>query len=136
MKKYIIDTFEKWSNNSKISNKNIGSWIRSIHFTSPFFLLFFVIFGPRWIANIGITILIIIISSFIYFRCCLLSLLEKRICNDDINIVDAWLEMFGFKIFYHNKHKLNKQRYLGTFIIGIIYIVTILSIYYYRFMLY
>jgi hypothetical protein len=132
-KKKLIDKLEKWCNESKISNKNIGAWVRAYHFNAPIYMLFFVLYGPKWLADIGLFNLLIIILMFIYLRSCWLSLLEKRICSDDVNIVDLWIELFGYKVHYDNKIKLNEQRYRATYIIASIYLVILLGSYYNRF---
>ena len=133
-KKKFIDKMEKWCNESKISNKNIGAWVRAYHFNAPMYIFFFVLYGPKWLANLGLFHLLIILIMFIYLRACWLSLLEKRICKDDINIVDLWIEMFGYKINYQDKCKLNYQRYKATYIIATIYLLILFYFYYKRFL--
>ena len=132
-KNAFVSRLEKYCRTLPISDKNLGTWIRAIHFNQPIYMLFFIIFGPKWLADIGLLAVFITLILFIYLRGCWLSHLEKRICDDDINIVDAWLEFSGIIIDYNDRALLNQQRYKATFIIGSIWLFLIFFCYYYRF---
>ena len=132
-KNSFIDKLEKYCRSISISDKNLGSWISAVHFNLPFYTLFFIMFGPKWIADLSLIGVFITISLFIYLRGCCLSHLEKRICADDINIVDAWLELSGITIDYNDRALLNQQRYKATFLIARKYLFIIFVLYYYRF---
>jgi len=132
----FIDKWEAFVRKLPISEKNLGAWIRAFHFNLPIYMLFLVCFGPKEIALLGLLGVFGCLSIFIYLQSCWLSLLEKRICADDVNIVDAWIEVVSLKrIDYSpsNKKNLFKQRFKATMIIGISYIFVILFIYYNRF---
>ena len=130
----IIDYLEKICRKIPLSETNLGIWMRAFHINLPIYLLFGVIFTPRWLASICIIIAIIIIVPFIYFKGCWLSLLEKRICKNDFNVVDAFIELSGTEINYNDKLLLYTKRYKTTLLVFSIYIPTIFGIYYYRFM--
>ena len=132
-KNSFINRLENYCRSVSISEKNLGTWIRAIHFNLPIYMLLFIMFGPKWIANLGLIGVFITISLFIYLRGCWLSHLEKRICADDINIVDAWLELSGITIDYNDRALLNQQRYKATFLIGGTWLFTVFFLYYYRF---
>lgn len=132
-KNTFVNILEKYCRILPISDKNLGTWIRAVHFNQPIYMLFFIIFGPKWMADIGLLGVFITLILFIYLRGCWLSHLEKRICDDDINIVDAWLEFSGITIDYNDKALLNQQRYTATFIIGGTWLFVVFFCYYYRF---
>ena len=129
----FVDMLEKICKTVPVSERNIGAWIRVIHFSQPAFILFTLLFGPRWLANLGFIGSIVTMLLFIYLRGCWLSHLEKRICADDINIVDIWIELYGIKIDYSDRALLNRQRYTISIIVGSLWFITAISIYYYRF---
>lgn len=132
----FIDKLEKLVKKLPISEKNLGAWIRAFHFNLPIYMLLLIFFGPKYMALVGLTGVIICLFIFIYLQCCWLSLLEKRICSDDVNIVDAWIEAITFKrIDYNstNKKDLCKIRFKATMIIGSIYIFISFFVYYNRF---
>ena len=73
-----------------ISNKIIGLWIRSYHYTLPAYIFLTICLGPIYLVKICYFFLLIIILLFIYYRGCWLSIIEKELCEDDMNIAD-WL---------------------------------------------
>lgn len=132
-KNAYIDKLEMLCRNSPISDKNLGAWIRAYHFNLPVYIYLAVFFTSKTMADIALFGVLFILLSFIYLRGCWLSLLERRICTDDVNIVDAWIEWIGIKPHYDDKTLLNKQRYKATFIIGGIWLSAVLITYYLRF---
>lgn len=122
-----LDQAIRRCNNSKISNKNIGAYIRSFHFSVPIGMLLSVLYGPKWSALLGCVFTVVVFSLFINVKFCYLSLLEKKLCEDDINIVDPWIEMFNQKV-------SKKTRIAFTYKIGITYSLTMLILYYIRFL--
>tara|TARA_Y100000741_G_scaffold201571_2_gene153253 strand:+ start:2559 stop:3053 length:495 start_codon:yes stop_codon:yes gene_type:complete len=123
-----------------ISKNNIVYWIKSYHYSSPTILTLLILLGNIYIANFILIIIFIIVIAFFYFKSCLISLLEYNLCNDDNNIVDIWVEFFECKkIDYNNntrdyKINLSNKRFEYTIVIGGIWFITCLLIYYYRFL--
>ena len=120
--KNFISLIEK----NKIPKNIIGTWIRSLHFISPFILLFFVLTGSKYLAHLSIITLFILLAAFIYFNGCILSAFEKGLFENDENITDIFLYLSNYEI-------NNKNRYKITVIIAPIIIVIFISTYFYRF---
>jgi len=104
----------------------IGTWIRSFHFMAPFGLMAIYLFFPKHLVTIGIIVILLITSSFIYFRGCVLSVLEERLLGNDINIIDGLLLLL-------NKEINGKNRYQISMIIAVTFITFNISVYYCRF---
>ena len=140
-KKIINYLIKKILSKKYISKNNISIWIKTSHYSLPLILLLLISLGNIYIANLTLIIIIMIVIGFIYFRGCLISILEYNICSDKTNIVDIWIELFEYKkIDYNNntrdyKIKLSNKRFKYSIIIGGIWFFTSLLIYYYRFML-
>lgn len=132
-KKSFIDMCETHCRDFKVSDKNLGVWIRAYHFNLPLYIYFAILLCNKYIATISLIYALIIIILFVYLDGCWLSMLEKRICQDDINIVDFWIEWSGTEIAYHDINQLRKQRLKATMIIGSSWLFLTLLTYYLRF---
>ena len=132
-KKSFIDMCENHCRDFKVSDKNLGVWIRAYHFNLPLYIYFAILLCNKYIATISLIYALIIIILFIYLGGCWLSMLEKRLCHDDVNIVDFWIEWSGTKIAYHDIQLLRKQRLKATIIIGSSWLFLTLLTYYLRF---
>ena len=104
----------------------IGTWIRSFHFMAPFGIISVYLFFPKKLVTIGILLMLLITGSFIYFRGCVLSVLEENLLGNDINIVD------GLLIFL-NKEINGKNRYQISMLIAVTFIIFNICVYYCRF---
>jgi len=113
-------------NKLPITNKTFGLWVRAFHYTLPFYLFIFISLNSRRIANACIFFLLIIVSLYIYYRACFLSLMEIEFCRTDDNISDCVLETFNYEI-------SGKNRYIITPFVFICYIACIAFVYYFRF---
>ena len=128
-RKIIIDNILYFLDILKIKKEVYGTWIRSFHFMSPFIGIFIILFFNKISSIFYILYLFILIFLFHYYKGCYLSIIEKKLCNNDINIVDILLP-----IFYDNiEEDKNKRRYDITIKIGILYLIFCLTVYYYRF---
>ena len=132
-KKSFIDMCETHCRDFNVSEKNLGVWIRAYHFNLPLYIYFSILLCNKYIASISLVCAFIIIILFIYLGGCWLSMLEKRICHDDVNIVDFWIEWSGTKIAYGNDKLLRKQRFKATMMIGSSWLFLTLLTYYLRF---
>jgi hypothetical protein len=111
---------------SGLPDKTIGIFIRSYHVAAPRDFIIVSLFAPQIICFSIIMFLLVIYLLFALFDGCFLSILEQHFCNDDFTIIDPVLELF--KIDMNNKNKM-----LISFISGALYLLIILTIYYFRF---
>jgi len=118
---------------SWITNYNIGIWMRSVHLVSPFFLIFISLFHSERTTKLCIYFMITMFTLFLLLGDCWMSRLENRLCNDRMCIVDLVIESLGIDIYSLSYERQNKIRYSFTYIIATIFFVTLLVIYYYRF---
>lgn len=126
VRKEFIDRMEELCLSTGISKNNIGAWIRAYHFNAPVYMMGLCVFAPQWLAGISIFNMLVTIAMFFALNGCWLTLLEKRLCDEDVNIVDAWIEFFGDEISH-------KKRMQYTYIIGAVCISIMLLVYRWRF---
>lgn len=125
----MIQYIKRFSIYTNIKEDIIGQWIRIFHFTCPFIGLILIIYFNKYICFLYLCFLFTCLSLFIYFKGCFLSIIEKELCKNDINIVDIFLCLL-YKDIEKNK---NRNRFQITFIIGIFYILFVILVVYYRF---
>ena len=123
----IIDYFTTKCYTSIFSLKTLGIMMRSFHMSFPIYCLLLCIFAPKPIVLFTILLVIIVFFMFFAFNGCILSMIEKKVCNDDFFITDPLLELLEW-----DKNK--KNRFNITMIIGLLYYVMFGIIYYIRFM--
>ena len=109
-----------------LSNHMIGNTIRSIHGSLPIIFFVIVLFGTFNVVIITNIIILLLLLSFILFKGCILSKLEKKLCKEDFVITDPLFEILDIEI-------NNQNRYYTLYWIGIPYIIIINIIIYYRF---
>jgi len=126
LKYKIIDYLEDKCNKSKINNYIIGQNIRALHVAIPIFLVTLVFLANKQIVKLVIIYFIIIIFLFIYFDSCLLTLLERRLCNDKFTIFDIILELLNLPID-------NKTQKIVSMITMIVIFILCILVYYLRF---
>jgi hypothetical protein len=122
---YLIDTINSFNNN-RLSKKSIGEIIRAIHFTTPINIIILLCISPRYICNLIMLYILLISILFITFDGCFLTIIEQYYCEDTFTIIDPSLELL-------NIEKTNKNRFLVSIPIAILYIAIIFIIYGYRF---
>lgn len=126
LKYKIIDYLEDKCNKCKINNYIIGQNLRALHVAIPIFLMTLVFLASKEIVKLVIIYFIFIIFLFIYFDSCLLTLLERRLCNDKFTIFDILLEIFNLPIDSKTQKKVSK------IVLALIFILSLL-VYYLRF---
>ena len=104
----------------------LGNLIRSTHGSLPIIFLTLISCGSFKTVIITNIIVIILLVSFIVFKGCILSKLEKKLCKEDFVITDPLFEIMEIEI-------NNENRFKTLYYIGIPYIVIINLIIYYRF---
>jgi hypothetical protein len=126
LKYKIIDYLEDKCNKSKINNYTIGQNVRALHVAIPIFLITLVFLASKQIVKLVIIYFIFVIFLFIYFDSCLITLLERRLCNDKFTIFDILLEIFNLPIESKTQKKVSK------IVLALIFVLCIL-VYYFRF---
>lgn len=126
LKYKIIDYLEDKCNKCKINNYTIGQHFRALHVAIPMVLMTLVFLASKEIVKLVIIYFIFIIFLFIYFDSCLLTLLERRLCNDKFTIFDILLEILNLPM----DSKTQKLVSMTTMIV--IFILCLL-VYYLRF---
>ena len=64
-KKSFIDMCENHCRDFKVSDKNLGVWIRAYHFNLPLYIYFAILLCNKYIATISLIYALIIIILFI-----------------------------------------------------------------------
>jgi hypothetical protein len=126
LKYKIIDYLEDKCNKCKINNYIIGQNLRALHVAIPIFLMTLVFLASKQIVKLVIIYFIFVIFLFIYFDSCLVTLLERRLCNDKFTIFDILLEIFNLPIESKTQKKVSK------IVLTLIFILCLL-VYYLRF---
>lgn len=121
-----LNYIEESCKSLSLSNMMIGNTIRSIHGSLPIIFLIMILFAPFNIAIITNIIVFILLISFILFRGCILSKLERKLCKEDFIITDPIFEILDIEI-------NNKNRFYTLYWLGIPYVILINFIIYYRF---
>jgi hypothetical protein len=111
----ILDDIIKKIDQSKISNKCVGVWIRAMHFNAPIYLLLMILFGNFNISLMAIILLMLNALLYIILGGCWITKLEKELCGDSVDGVDLLLDIINIKNTENNKD-------VGTVIVGTIVI--------------
>jgi len=122
----ILNSIEEGCNELTLSNHTIGNLIRSMHGSLPIIFLTLISCGSFKVAIITNIIVFILLLSFVVFRGCILSKLEKKLCKTDFIITDPLFEIMEIEI-------NNENRFKTLYWIGIPYILLVNFIIYYRF---
>ena len=126
LKYKIIDYLEDKCNKCKINNYIIGQNLRALHVAIPIFLMTLVFLASKQIVKLVIIYFIFVIFLFIYFDSCLVTLLERRLCNDKFTIFDILLEILNLPTDSKTQKKVSK------IVLALIFILSLL-VYYLRF---
>lgn len=109
-----------------ISDNALGYSIRAIHYLSPV-LCFMIILVGSYNKSVAVFIyLLIALIAFLYFDGCFLSIIEYKLSNMDMNMVDPFLLVTGYE-------RINKNRYNCSLILATIYLSILSIIFYIRF---
>jgi hypothetical protein len=126
-RKYIVAGYLKLlCDKSSISNHTIGMYIRGWHIMTPLYSIILMFYISKLLYRILILYLLFLLIAFIYFKGCVLTVLEKELCGDTFTFIDPVLEYY--------KIELNsKNRYNISLISAKLYLAITFTIYYYRF---
>lgn len=122
---HFINKFDTF-NNGKLSKKSIGEMIRGIHFATPVNIIVLLCISPQYICNLIMLYMLCVLTSFTIFDGCFLTIIEQYYCEDNFTIIDPSMELL-------NIEKTNRNRFLVSIPIAIIYIAITFIIYDYRF---
>ena len=125
--KQCIDWLEDFSGKQRLSRRSVGICMRSLHFNAPLYIILFVTFCPKIIADLTALYFAVILLFFYLFRGCWMTMLETRLCNDDFVIIDPFIEFFGCEI-------NPEMRYNFTMVVMLYFLTWFIWIYYYRFL--
>lgn len=125
-KKQCVLYLENLVCSRRLSNKSNGLLIRAFHMSSPLVILMILCIGSHVFIYIILLFLTISAISFFIFNGCIISMLETRLCQDDFNVMDPFLE-------YMSMEKTNANRLGITYKIMFIYAILILCILFFRF---
>lgn len=104
----------------------LGKSIRIIHGLLPYIIITIALYSNKIICEFTIFFVIIILILFMHYGGCFISNYEKKLLNDNINVVDIYLKLFNLEINRSNR------KYVSLY--GIVFLqVLIIIIYYYRY---
>lgn len=112
----FIDILYNLTTYLPFEKKTLAIIIRSLHILLPYIFIIFLLHNKKKFKPIIGIIIIFALSGFILFGKCWVSLLEKKLSNDQFNIMDPYIEIFHFE-------KNNKNRMVFTFILTAIYAI-------------
>jgi hypothetical protein len=122
----LLKKIEKVCKITGLSKNSLANIIRTFHYSSPFFLIFFVAYGPLPFVISSVIFVCLIYFFFFKFRGCILSRIESEMLEDDFCITDPTLEICRMKI-------TNKNRYKISYIVGTTFLLIFILIIYMRF---
>ena len=80
----IVEHFKNKCDNRKLSKKSLGIMMRSFHMSTPVFFILISLFAPKHIVWVVIFLLVVIFLMFFIFDGCILSMIENKVCNNQI----------------------------------------------------
>jgi len=104
----------------------VGFMLKVFHFNIPFYCLVLILFSPIRVSLVCVSLLIFAVINFIYFKGCILSKIEYKLCKNDINIIDPFILLCRDKI-------NNEKRYKYTLYLAASYFITAALILYIRY---
>lgn len=128
-KNKIIDAYVsllKSFNFFKLSDKNLGFFIRAFHVNLPFYFVILMVYGSKVQNIILLFFLMLAFICFILFNGCILSKIENKIDGEDITIIDPFLDSLSME-------KTSKNRMIISFIIVFFYLLFAVLTFSYRF---
>jgi hypothetical protein len=126
-RKSVIEWHVELLRSFNLSDKTIGFYIRSMHVHTPVYLIIAMLYCGNYFIALSILICLgIAFAFFVMFDGCVLSKIEQALDDQDITIVDPFLEMLGIE-----KTKTARMRISLLFAVG--YMILMVGIFYWRF---
>ena len=120
----FLNKFVSLVNNSNLSSKSVGFFIRAIHSIVPIILLFLLLFSGKKQFIIIIFFNLFIYALFVIFDGCILSKLELKLINDNFTVIDPFLEIFDIDVTNKNRKKYSIYSWIsGFFFIILLYYI-------------
>ena len=101
-------------------------YIRGWHIMTPIYTIILMFYFSKLSYHILIFNLFFVFSAFIYFKGCVLTVIESKLCGDTFTFIDPILE-------YNNIELNSKNRYNVSFIVANLYLALTFIIYFFRF---
>ena len=102
----------------KLPPNMLGLFIKIAHFNTPLSVFGMMLICPRIIAYLLTTVIWWVVMIFFYFNGCFLSVVEYKLDNQDITMMDPLIYMCGDKV---NKQTRNTYSlYIGTYYVFIL----------------
>ena len=109
-----------------LSDDMTGFLLRTIHFHIPgYFLLLFLLLPIKY-APYALIPLLIPFIAFFYFQGCFLTIVEYKLCKNDLNIIDPYILAFSDDVTDDNRYKYT----LG---VSFVYFFIVFLILYFRY---
>ncbi len=110
---------------SGLPDKTLGFLLKSLHFHTPWYHMIYFMFLPKPFALLALVPLLIAFVLFMYLDGCFLTIVEYKLCQNDLNIIDPYILLGGDEI-------TPTTRYWYTMAIAIIYFTIAFLILYVR----
>lgn len=112
---------------SPFSRKSVGMLIRFFHMAAPFLFALLLLLSNHKAINYTILIVMLAISSlFLFFRGCILSMIENKLLDDGFNVMDPFLELLNIPITNANRIYITQR--LGTLYILFISVLVYINV--------
>lgn len=123
---YLTNPIIRFCDFFNFSSKNVGYIIRFIHVFLPVLLFVMLCYCSQFIASLAGVLGTLTIISLFFFRGCVISMVETRLCNDTFNICDPLIMIC-------NMEPNNKNRMLITIFVMSASLLFFLGLYYNKF---
>ena len=123
---YLTNPIIRFCDFFNFSSKNVGYIIRFIHVCLPVLLFVMLCYCSQSIASLAGVLGTLTIISLFFFRGCVISMVETRLCNDTFNICDPLIMIC-------NMEPNNKNRMLITIFVMSSSLLFFLGLYYNKF---
>ena len=123
---YLTNPIIRFCDFFNFSSKNVGFIIRFIHACLPVLLFVMLCYCSQSIASLAGVLGTLTIISLFFFRGCVISMVETRLCNDTFNICDPLIMIC-------NMEPNNKNRMLITIFVMSTSLLFFLGLYYNKF---
>ena len=108
-----------------LPDETLGFLLKSLHFHTPWYHMIYFMFLPKPFALLAVVPLLAAFFLFMYLDGCFLTIVEYKLCKNDMNIIDPYILLGGDEI-------TPTTRYWYTFAISSLYCVLVAIILYCR----
>ena len=108
-----------------LPDETLGFLLKSLHFHTPWYHMIYFMFLPKPYALLAMIPLLIAFVLFMYLEGCFLTIVEYKLCKNDLNIIDPYILLCGDEI-------NSTTRYWYTMGVASIYFIFAFTILYAR----